>query len=82
MKWDSFCPRSFTYFVNIKIVELIYILTIYCWTSVSSLIMCLIWGNVKYSGLSQIPYNIDLHYYLIVVLFNVQQNADNALHKS
>jgi len=39
-------------------------------------------GNMKYSGSSQISYNIDLYFHLIVVLFNVQQNADDVLDAS
>ena len=39
-------------------------------------------GNMKYYGSSPICYHIDLHFYLIVVLFNVQQNADNVFIKS
>jgi len=38
--------------------------------------------NMKYSGSSQISNNLDLYFYLIVALFNVQQNADNALEAS
>jgi hypothetical protein len=32
---------------------------------------------MKYSGSLQILYNINLHYHIIIVLFNAQRNADN-----
>ena len=39
-------------------------------------------GVLKYSGPSRISNNINLHFYLIVVLFNVQRNADSTFDKS